>query len=335
MSYSRRFHKRIAVSYSGSVSYPASESGGTKYYSGTTYEDVTIDIEVDTDDFDHEVRECNQSVGALTGSIVATESAQIVSIHKNAQKVGSTIVKGFFDTVRSEVSQQIMELQTKVDATLLHLRQLAERCKEKQLQMQTDYGRLTSRYLKVFDDLNNELENRIFELCRPAFLFKRQTDESVLKAVCSDKSTTATIAGAEQSVLEARIASSLTKRRAVDTIMQANDFLTKQKRTEYVLNHSTINEAEEACIYLPVCYVETKDNGVTNRKAYKPDMLDHVSQQQLVESISQSEIRNELAEDSKMLEESFNREVSSAFKSHNKHDDRVMEYITKLFYSNI
>lgn len=335
MSYSRRFHKRIAVHYSGSVSYPASQNGGTQYYSGTTYEDVTIAIEVDTDDFDHEVRECNQSVGALTGSIVATESAQIVSIHKNAQKVGSTIVKGFFDTVRSEISQQIMELQTKVDATLLHLKQLADRCKEKQLQMQNDYGRLTSRYLKVFDDLNNELENRIYELCRPAFIFKRETDESILQVVCSDKPTTATIAGAEQSVLEARIASSLAKRRAVDTIMEANKFLTKQKRTEYILNHSTINEAVESSIYLPVCYVETQDNGVTNRRAYKPDMLDRVDSKRLVESISQSNLRNELAEESKMLEESFNREVSAAFKSHNEHDERVMGYITKLFYSNI
>lgn len=335
MSYTRRFHKRIAVHYSGSKSYPASQSGGTVYYSGTEYEDVTIDIEVDTDDFDHEVRECNQSVGALTGSIVATESAQVVSIRNNAQKVGSTIVKGFFDTVRSEVSQQIVELQTKVDATLLHLKQLADRCKDKQLQMQNDYGRLTSRYMKVFDDLNRELENRIYELCRPVFVFKRQADESVLQVVCSDKPTTATIAGAEQSILEARIASSLTKRRAVDTIMEANKFLTKQKRTEYILNHSTIDEAEESGIYLPVCYLETNDNGMTNRKAFKPELLNHVNTKQLVESLSQSDLRNELSEGSKMLEESFNREVSSSIKSHSEHDERVMGYITKLFYSNI
>ena len=335
MSYTRSFTKRIAVHYSGTESYPASEHGGSVHYSGVAYEDVSIDIVVDTNDFDHEVVQCNKSVGGLTGSIIATESAQIASIHANSRKVGSTIIKGFFDTVRSEISQQIVELQTKIDATLIHLKQLADRCVSQQAQMQADYGRITSRYVKVFDDLNNELENRIFELCRPVFLFKRHADDSVLQLVCSDKATTATVAGAEQTLLEARIASSLAKRRAVDTISQANRFLTKQKRTEYVLNHSAINEAADGNIYLPVCYLETKDNGITNRKAFKPEMLDHVDSQQLVETINQVNPRNELAEHSKALEESFNREVSSAFDAHSEHDKRVMDYITKLYYSNI
>lgn len=335
MSYSRRYRHTIAVHYSGTVSYPASEHGGTTSYSGTAYEEVVVDIDVDTNPFDREVRDCNTTVGGLTGAIVATETAQVASIHQNSRKIGSTIVKGFFDTVRSELSQQIMELSTKVDSTLLHLQKMAQRCKEKQLQMQNDYGRLTSRYLKTFEDLNNELENRIFELCRPAFIFKRTTDERTLGTVCSDMTTTAAVAGAEQTRLEAQIASSLTKRRAVDTILQANHFLTKQKRSEYVLNNSTIDENAEGGIYLPVCYLETKDNGVTNRRTFKPDMLDNVSAAQLSERISQTEMQNTLESESKQLEDNFNRQVSSAFKGDDEHSKRVMNYVTKFFYSNI
>ena len=163
MSYSKRYRQTIAVHYSGSVSYPASENGGRASYSGTAYEEVVIDIDVDTDPFDREVRDCNATIGSMTGAIVATEAAQVASIRENSRKIGSTIVKGFFDTVRSELSQQIMELSTKVDTTLIHLQKLAQRCKDKQVQMQNDYGHLTSRYLKTFDDLNKELENRIFE----------------------------------------------------------------------------------------------------------------------------------------------------------------------------
>ena len=58
MSYSRRYHTQIAVHYSGTVSYPASQSGGTTSYSGTAYEDVTIDVDVDTTRFDAEVSHC-------------------------------------------------------------------------------------------------------------------------------------------------------------------------------------------------------------------------------------------------------------------------------------
>ena len=335
MSYSRTYRQRIAIHYSGYVSYPASESGGSQYYSGTAYEDVEVDINVDTNPFDREIRGCNQTVGGLTGAIVATKTAQIAAIHESSRRVGKTIVKGFFDTVRSEISQQIMELSTKVDSTLIHLKTMADRCKEKQTQMQNDYGRITSRYLKTFEDLNHELENRIFELCRQAFIFKRTTDERTLGTVCSDIASTAAVSGLEQSRLEAQIASSLTKRRALDTILQANQFLTKQKRSEYVLNHSAIDEAAEGSIYLPICYLETKDNGVTNRKAYKPDMLEHVSNKTLVEEIGQSEVKNELADTPQILEDHFNQQVSSTFKGNDEHSKRVMDYVTKLFYSNI
>ena len=44
MSYSRSFSKTIAIHYSGSVSYPASQSGGSVSYSGTAYEDVVVNI---------------------------------------------------------------------------------------------------------------------------------------------------------------------------------------------------------------------------------------------------------------------------------------------------
>ena len=59
MSYNRRFTRRVAVPYSGSmtVNYPASEHGGSKtvYYDGTAYEDVEVDIHVDTSPFDASV----------------------------------------------------------------------------------------------------------------------------------------------------------------------------------------------------------------------------------------------------------------------------------------
>ena len=335
MSYSRSYHKSIPVHYSGRVSYPASQSGGSVSYSGTVYEDVTIDVYVETTAFDNEVHHCNNSVGTLTGSIVATEAAQVASIRENSHKVGDTIVKGFFKTVQSEISQQIMELTTKIEATLVHLRKLAERCQSKQTQMQNDYARTSSRYMKIFEDLNKELEHRIYELCRPAFTFKRSTDERILNVLSDDIATTAIVSGAEHSLLEARLASSLTKRRAVDTIMQANTFLTKQKRTELVLNHNTIDESEDCSIYLPVCFLETKDNDITNRQIYKPEKLNKVNNANLIEDIVQRDIPNELANNTEILEDDFNRTVSTVFKTSNEHDKRVMDYITKLFYSNI
>lgn len=336
MSYSRRYTTQIAVHYSGSVSYPASQNGGSTSYSGTAYENVTIDIDVNTGEFDAQVGRCRNSVDSLTASVHATEIAQINAIKQSSRKISKTIVRGFFDTVRSEISQQIAELTSRLESTVLHLNQLAERCQSKHKQMQNDYGRLTSRYCKIFDDLNNELENRVYELSRSSFKLKRSTDTLVFDNLHSDMSTTATISAAENSMLQSRLATSLAKKRAQDTIDQAFGYLAKQKQTEYVLTHSTIDDSSTGNLYLPVCYIETDDNGVKSRSAHKPpQMLSKVDTKDLIAQISQQPIDNTLQSCASQLEENFSREVSATFNNQDAHSKRVMDYVTKLFYSNI
>lgn len=336
MSYSRRYTTQIAVHYSGSVSYPASQNGGSTSYSGTAYENVTIDIDVHTGEFDAQISNCRNSVDNLTSSVYATEIAQVNAIRDSSRKISNTIVRGFFDTVRSEISQQISELTSRLDSTVIHLNQMAERCQSKHQQMQTDYGRLTSRYSKIFDDLNHELENRIYELSRSSFQIKRSADNQVFDCLSSDMSTTATISATENSILESRLAASVAKSRAQDTINQAFGYLAKQKQTEYVLAHSTIDSPSTGNLYLPVCYIETDDNGVKNRSIHKPQqMLSKVDTNDLIARISQSQLDNTLQSSATQLEENFSREVSASFNNQDAHNKRVMDYVTKLFYSNI
>lgn len=193
MSYTRTYRERIAVHYSGTVSYnyPASQNGGsgTAHYSGTEYEDVNVSIEVDTEPFDNSVEHCNTNVNLLTGAVVATEAAQIVSIDKNSKKVAETIITGFFGYIRSEISQQIAELSQNIDAQLMHLKELAQSCLAKKKQMEGDFTRISSRYIKIFDDLNNELSNRIYELDKPTFVFKKELDNQSIRTITIQGST--------------------------------------------------------------------------------------------------------------------------------------------------
>lgn len=123
MSYTRNFTKKIDVHYSCDVDYPASEHGGTTTYHGIATEIVSIEVTVDTNPFDQSVISCNNMVNTLTSSVAATEAAQIVSINKNAEKVGNTIINGFFNTIRLEIDQQIVQLNNHIKSTLLHLRE--------------------------------------------------------------------------------------------------------------------------------------------------------------------------------------------------------------------
>lgn len=331
MSYSRSFSKTIAIHYSGSVSYPASQSGGSVSYSGTAYEDVVVNINVDTDAFDSSVRHCNNSVGALTGAVVATEGAQVASIRQNAIKIGQTIVDGFFSTVRSEISQQITELKNRIDADLIHLNELAKRCVDKQRQMESDYNRISGRYLKIFSDLDNELDNRIHEIDRPVFEFRQRTGSSSYRALDSDLAGGTAVAGAENSRLEAQISASVAKKRAFDTIRKANHFLARQKQTDRILEDCIMEENATGDFCVPVCYMETSgEGGRTDKKVYSP--IAGIDEGKMADRFCSFGYKTGPEQETGNIRMHFDNEVSSGYgASSASHDARVREYIVKLF----
>ena len=339
MSYSRRYHERIAVHYSGSttVSFPASEHGGSKtvQYSGTTYEDVNVNIDVDTNPFDRSVAGCNTNVNALTGAVVATEAAQIASIDVNSKKISGTIVDGFFGYIRSEISQQVMELSQKIDAHLLHLRELTKTCVGKQKQMEVDYSRVSSRYLKIFDDLNNELENRIFELDKPAFVFKKGIDSHADRTSDNDLVSTVVVLGREGGELQAKISASVTKKRALNAINQANIFLWKQKKLQSTINQSMLNENIAATQFTPICFVETNgEKSQVGKNVYQADFLPKINQNEMVERFKSQPWTNGTKEQKDNIQRYFNSEVSNAYTSANQHDERVKNMLVKIFNVN-
>lgn len=333
MGYRRSFTETISVHYSGSVSYPASQSGGSVSYSGTTYETVHVNIYVDSDPFENSVHNCNSKIAGLNTSVTAMSAAQVAAIRKNAEQIGSTIVKGFFSTVSSEISQQIAELRSSVDATLLRLNELSKQCADKQRQMQSDYTRITTRYMKIFSELDAECKNRIFEIDRPAFIFKQTTDNSAARATGNDLVSTAAVAGGENSALEARIAASNTKRSAMEALSRANNFLAQQRKTESVIADSAIAENNAGMYYTPVCYIETKDEGKLSRKSYSVEQL-HLNNTKLVDELREMNLGDSQANQAQ-LQSDFEQVVGTHYANANEHDARVRDYVTKLFKRNI
>lgn len=335
MSYTRRFSKQISVHYSGSVSYPASQNGGSISYSGTAYETVNVNINVDTDPFDDSVARCNNTVNVLTGAVVATEAAQIASIDSNAKKVGRTIVDGFFKTIRSEISQQISELSSRLDATLIHLREMAKRCVEKQKQMEIDYNGISGRYLKIFGDLNKELSNRIYELDKPAFVFKKQSDSQNNRTSENDLVSTVAIFGAEGGNLQAHISASITKKRALDTIVKANTFLLRQKRLNDTINQSMLKDSVAAVRYSPICFIETEsEKNQINKNVYQADFLPKMQVGELISSFQEKKWGAFSKENSSLIERYFNAEVNGCYSGSDTHSSRVRENIIKMLNFN-
>ena len=341
MSYNRSYSESIIVrgSKSESFSYPSSERGGSMTVTIDYEEHVPVDvnIHVDTNPFDRSINNCNTNVNLLTGAVIASEAAQIASIDHNSQKVGSTIVSGFFSYIRSEISQQISELTQNIDAQLMHLKELAISCSGKKKQMEGDYTRISGRYVKIFEDLNNELSNRIVQLDKPTFVFKEETDQQKIRATKNDLVSTVTVFGSDSGDLQCKIGASIAKKRALDTINKAKIFLWQQQKLNTTIQQSMLKENVACTVYSPVCFVETKaDKNQLNQHLYSPEYLPVIQENEckniLLEKFTanSSKWRKVPTEYNESLKLYFNTELNSTYSSNDQRSLRVREMIQRI-----
>lgn len=302
---------------------------------------VLVEINVDTHPFDQSVSNVNSNIDVLTGAVIATEEAQVASIHENSEKVGKTIVNGFFSYIRSEISQQITELTQNIDSQLMHLRELSIAVVSKKKQMFNDFERISSRYIKIFDELNSELSNRIYELDKPTFLFKKETDKQAIRSVSNDLVNTATIFGFENSDLHSKISTSIAKKRAYDTILKARKFLSEQNTLNKKIHRSMLNENLDGFKFAPLCFIETQSNvNQYDKEVYSEEYINYLSDKQAKEyilnqfsstSIQWKSIDSETNDSIKMF---FNAELAKSYDAIDSHSTRVKEMIIKLSSNN-
>jgi hypothetical protein len=335
MSYSRSYHRNIKVTNSKTVTvhYPPSSSGGYLTKAVLYEEDVPVDIniEVDTNPFDSSVNSCNNTINTLTGSVVATESAQVNSIEKNSKNIAETIIKGFFKNINFELTSQISELTQKINAHIIHLNELSKRLIDKQKQMEIDYNRTSKRYNKIFDDLNNELANRVMELDKPIFYFKKVADTQLDRKSDNDLVSSIAVSGAENGNLQAYILCSKTKNRALDTINKANNFLKEQSCLNLNINKSMLNENVNATHFSLVCYLEfIDDNNQPHSSFYQNNYIPKIQEDRLLDSFKYQQCSNISQDIQSKIKNYLNNEINNIYSNNNPHNNRVKNTITKL-----
>lgn len=256
MSYRRSYTGY--VHYSGTVSYPASQNGGSVSYSGS--EPVYITIDVDTNAFDASVGHCNNAVNALTGAVVATEAAQVESKRQASKQIASTIVKGFFDYVGADLSQKIKELSSKCESLFIALMGHKDNCLSKSKQMQDDYNRISKRYSKIFEDLDKETVSRIEVLDKLTFQFAESAQNLVDRNSNTELLGISTISANENIKLETVLSCSHVKQQASVLLDKANCYLQGTYRLANSVRDMLDDSQAENDILLPVMFVESVKN---------------------------------------------------------------------------
>lgn len=270
MSYKRSYHETITVngSESKTVSYPKSESGGSMNVTVHYTEHVPVDIEinVDTNPFDRSISSANRQVNLLTGSVVATEAAQIAAKIQSSENISNTVVDGFFGLIKSEINQQLTEIKPKVEALIIELMQHQQTCGLKKKQLEGDFARISERYAKIFFDLDKELRNRILLLNQSAIGVHGTLTTRVHRSFSDISSGIATIYNKEVSNLQSMLFATGLKKRALALIGSSKNYLFSEKKLSSSL-HQILIPVEIGKVItrqIPVLYFESKNQSNGN-----------------------------------------------------------------------
>jgi len=278
MGYSNSHRVHIPVQLSTNVSYPASEHGGSKSVVIRENWPVDIRVDVDTDRFDKSVAGCNNSVDLLTGAVVVMNGAQVAAIQEKTMDVVKSLSSGFFETINSEISQQLLQLKSLIDSKLALLFEHGKAIDTQKGEMEKDYHRIKNRYIAVFQNLDNECRKQIQALDRNAFELSEKVMSYMLNGYTDNGASGLVTALEEASSRSMCLASGLYRKTkaVIDTLyVYINQEKVFNDQIAASLRDEQISEPEAA--YMPVLYTESDQiNGAEGiiKECFQPPWVD-------------------------------------------------------------
>jgi hypothetical protein len=296
---------------------------------------ATFNYTVDTKPMAEEISSISRHVNATTGAVVAMQAAVILAEEKAADHVCNNVNKGFYSLIRSQISQKMAKLQSEVDSYLMQLVQQKNALLNIKNQMQKDYNMIAGRYIKLFNGLNANLKQRVFELDKPTIDFAVKEVDKVSNRT---KYLTATIPITQLESLSAsqKIVASNIKYRGYNVIKSMRSFLFEMNIQKKLTDQILINDnryIETATVFIPILICEC------NRDKSDSSIDITVSDVEL-DKLSTSAIMNKTFAELQQIEwkekTTPNQEVKSEFSklvSSSSKSQRVRDMTMQLFKS--
>ena len=125
------------------------------------------DIHVSTQPIADKIDVVSSKIDMTTGAVAAMETAVIAQEKSSTEQICGKLDVGFFNVVTSQIAQKLANENAKARALALELIQQQKTLVNLQTRMTSDYNMISSRYAKLFGNLNQELRNRVIELDKP------------------------------------------------------------------------------------------------------------------------------------------------------------------------
>jgi len=336
------YTKNISHTISGSkvVSYPASKSGG--WITVNWQEQVNVNIEVDTDVFDNSVMSCNNHINALSGAIVLTNTLQCKEIENSAKQISNSIIDGFFNTISSEITQQMSDANNLYEAKFALLQQQSKSAYDLKHVMEKDYHRISSRYADIFENLNIECRRRIEAIDIMSFSLG-QNGLTHLYRSAQDMASISMLVQQDVTTLKGIIEKNHVLNHAFDIFKRVGESLRKYTGFKKEISSSVhdISDKPGAVVYIPL--IITISDALLNEKKEMKVVLPIGYPESKVSDIYQylSDNKHTLSwiDDDGSLDDridSYITENADAILNENNDDysKRIVDYIMNMWESN-
>ena len=298
---------------------------------------ATFNYTVPTQPMADEMHSISRHVNVTTGAVVAMQTAVIAAEGRAADHVCSNVNKGFYSLILSQISQKIAKSQSEVDSNIMQLVQQKKALLNIKFRMERDYNMIAMRYTKLFNGLNANLRNRVFELDKPTIDFASKEIEKVSNRT---KYLTAVIpiTQLESISTSQKILASNIKEKGIKVITSMKWFIhemniQKKLTDEILINDHIISKSEIS--YIPVVLYECNRDRTENKN------IDVVITDVELNNVARSAIRNmafaEFANIAWSKNLSLTREINSEFSkllSASSQPSRIKDLALHLFQSN-
>ncbi len=234
-------------------------------------------IEIQTTEMAKSLDRVNTSVGGVTASVVAMESAVVIAQEQAAQNICKNVDTGFFVLMKSQFDQKIAAVSSKMLSQMQLMESFKNDIDKIMIIMNDDYDRIRQRYTKHFNSLDKALESRIHELDKRAYEISRNYKMSqykiggeVIKAICYNDDT---------QLLNVKQMSATVKSKSAKSIgVMSSDVIDQLNYSDSVQNILKNGSAPNAqSEFIPVIFVEsdsiiTEDSSVQN--IFAPDQAE-------------------------------------------------------------
>jgi hypothetical protein len=244
-------------------------------YSRNVSLDITVDVE--TGNFDNSVAYCNRSIDGLTGSVVAMNAAQCAAIQQTAQNISQSLINGFFGTIRMEISQQLQALDSAIKAGFGLIEEQGRAVSEQKKTMEADYNRISSRYVALFQDLDNECYKRVFALDKNSFSLAQNVQKKLLLEAGANTTAKSLLGIQDEASSKSMMTSSRVNRLACDILKTLRNYINQETTIAGLISSFMSNEliAGKVTEYVPAIWTsrENPENGQPEAECYMPENL--------------------------------------------------------------